>query len=391
MTTFRATSRALAVVLLASLTVSGCWDRKEINDVGFALASGIDLREDGQMVTTIQVAVPGALSRSPTGGGKQNQDAVMMFQAEGKTLDEMRMDVQAQLSRVLNTSHRRVIVIGEEMARHGVGELADEVSRSPMNRLRTFVVVARGTTARSLLAARYPLEAYPSEGIRELEKMDFGTETTLRDFFISSTLPGSQPNVTCFSLKGDKQPRFRTDGVAIFRDLKLVDFLDGEEADRFLLVRHKKKDGVVKVKFPSGGDHHVNVAFREVNSKPKVEVVDGKPRVSYQIYAAGIVMENTTRLDMMNPKHLEEINRAVQKKLTNDTVAMIRHLQKLKADALQVGTEIYRKEPDVWDQVKKDWPETFAAMDIPVRVEVNIRQVGMVGPSLHLQQEEIKK
>ncbi|MBL0386605.1 Ger(x)C family spore germination protein [Tumebacillus sp. ITR2] len=377
------------MTLLSVVLLTGCWDRREINDVGFAMATAMDRQSNGKFLFTVQVAVPTALSQSARGMSNQGTEPVMMVQAEGEDFTNLTWDLQKQMSRQLNTSHRRVLAVGEDMAKYGLQDLLDELSRSPANRLRTYLIVARGRQARDLLNITYPIEAYPSEAIREMEKMGLGTGSTLRDFFIEATQPGSQPVVTSYKLS-DKKPRlFQTEGIAVFRDLKLVGFVEGDGVQGLLMLKDKFKQGTVTLKIPSGGEHFLTVQLKKVHPTAKVELQRGKPVVSYHIKAEGVVVHNTTRLDLMNPKYIEELNRALSDKIVLDIQDAIHQLQKYKSDGIASGTEIYRHYPDEWEKLKKNWPDVFAKQKFAVTVEAQVRQIGMLGPQLELPSSEV--
>jgi spore germination protein KC len=378
-------------VLLSGVLFTGCWDRREINDVGFVMATAIDREKSGKFQVSVQVAVPTALSQSSRGMSNQGQEPVMWVTAQGAQLNNLRSDLQTQLSRKLNTSHRRVLAIGEDMAKYGLNELLDELSRNPQNRLRTYMIVARGHKASELLNINYPIEAYPSEGLREMEKIGFGTGSTLRDFFIESTLPGMQPVVSAYRLSDSPPHIFQLDGVAVFRDLKLVGYLQGHSAQGLLIVKEKLKDAVFSLHIPSGGDKFVTVLSKEIKCRPRVEIIDGKPHFSYQVRVQGIILQNTTKLDFMNPKYIEELNSALAQKTCEYIQQAIRQLQAYKSDGIAAGTELYRHHPKEWDKVKDDWPNQFAKLKFTVTADAQVRQVGMLGAQLELPSSEVVK
>ncbi|PWK10241.1 Ger(x)C family spore germination protein [Tumebacillus permanentifrigoris] len=381
----------LLTALLSAALLTGCWDRREINDVGFALATAIDRDSKGTFQVAVQVAVPTALSQSTRGMSNEGHTPVMTVISQGKEFDHLRADLQTQMSRKLNTSHRRVLVIGESMAKFGLHDVLDEFSRNPQNRLRTYLIVARGRKASELLSIEYPIEAYPSEGIREMEKLGLGTGSTLRDFLIESTMPGMQPIVTTYTLTKQQPHIFKIDGVAVFHDLKLVGYLEGPGVQGALIVKEKLKDSVFTLKIPSGGDHYINVQSKEIKCKPHVEIQNGKPHFSYHVAIQGIVMQNTSKLDLINPKYIEELNAALAKKVCEDVQAAIGQLQKLKSDGVGAGTELYRHHPDEWDKLKDDWPNQFAQQQFTVTADAQVRQVGMLGPQLEIPSSEVIK
>lgn len=65
---------------------TGCWDRHELTDRAFVVATGLDEGPDGSIVESVQMAVPSQMGDSP-GAGKQKEPFVVM-QATGKTVLE---------------------------------------------------------------------------------------------------------------------------------------------------------------------------------------------------------------------------------------------------------------------------------------------------------------
>lgn len=60
----------LCCLLLCSVLLGGCWDRREVNDVAFVMGTGLD-KEGDQYRVTMQIALPGQLGSSgSTGGGE---------------------------------------------------------------------------------------------------------------------------------------------------------------------------------------------------------------------------------------------------------------------------------------------------------------------------------
>lgn len=62
----RAVAACLPLLLL-SLLLSGCWERKELNELAFVLALGLDKAEKGYNVT-MQVVIPSSISSQNAGG-----------------------------------------------------------------------------------------------------------------------------------------------------------------------------------------------------------------------------------------------------------------------------------------------------------------------------------
>ena len=53
----------LTAVTLLMTVASGCWSRKEIEDLAFVVAVGVDMSPSGNIQITAQFAKPGAMGR----------------------------------------------------------------------------------------------------------------------------------------------------------------------------------------------------------------------------------------------------------------------------------------------------------------------------------------
>lgn len=54
-------------LLLLPVLLTGCWERKELNELAFVLGLGLDKVEDGYMVT-MQVVIPSSITSQSAGG-----------------------------------------------------------------------------------------------------------------------------------------------------------------------------------------------------------------------------------------------------------------------------------------------------------------------------------
>ena len=75
--------RILSLIILC-LFLTGCWDKKELNELAITMALGVDKIDDEYLVSA-QVVVPGEVSSMKGGAG---QSPVTLFQAKGATMND---------------------------------------------------------------------------------------------------------------------------------------------------------------------------------------------------------------------------------------------------------------------------------------------------------------
>jgi spore germination protein KC len=83
-------------ILILILLLSGCWDRREVNDIAIILGAAIDKEDNENIELSVQVFIPKALS----GGGGMNGGAsggggmTMVRTANGSSLADAASKLQ---------------------------------------------------------------------------------------------------------------------------------------------------------------------------------------------------------------------------------------------------------------------------------------------------------
>ncbi|WP_139491577.1 Ger(x)C family spore germination protein [Brevibacillus dissolubilis] len=382
------------LLLLTSTLLGGCWDRREINDVAFVMLTAMDKgKKEGTYTSYIQVAVPvkmggGQAGSSPGGKGEK---PYMTLHTTGRNLDEMRIEGERQLSRDMSVAHRRVLMIGESLAKKGIKPILDTISRNPKNRLRTMLVFTKGMDAREMISMKYDLEPFPSEVFREMITRKGDTPTTMRDFFIMATTPGVQPVASAFSRRGVEHSHTTLESIAIFRDFKLVGYVDEGQAMLLNSLLGRTTLGIIKVHLDDVPGH-ISIQLGKLQTKGDVKIQGDEPQFQYKVQATGHITENTTNLDLSNPKYVSQINKEFRQQLKDGYDKLLKSLQKqYKADSIGLGTLIYRSNPTYWKKIEKQWPKLFTKQKVQWSINANVREIGVTGPPLALPDDEVKK
>lgn len=97
--------------------MSGCWDRSEIEEKGFVIATGLDKgKEPGQVMVTYQIANPQVgLVNAPT-EAEQTSDIITFPAPDFLTAKDL---ANSKVARKLTFSHMKVFIVSEELARTG--------------------------------------------------------------------------------------------------------------------------------------------------------------------------------------------------------------------------------------------------------------------------------
>jgi len=381
------------IIVLLGLT-GGCWSRKELSETAIILGAGIDREPDGKVRLTLQIARPAAFGATEGGGGGGGGGAmvgtVWVVSGTGETVFDAQRNLSLQVSRRLYWSHNIILIFGEDASRQGVREVVNFFSRSPQPRETMWVGVAKGK-AEELLTSHSAMEKSSAQSLGFLERMKAGLFVEYKDFIRDLACPGTNPVAPRLELlyRGQHEgpvmelgPGYHKEavltGAAVFKDDRLVGWLDESETRGLLWLRNLIKKGAVTV--PSLNEPEKKITMEIIRSKTKVDpYYDGeKASFEVQIRVDGMLIEQQSKEVFTDP----EVMAALKKSLAADVERKARSaLEKARddyaVDVFGFGEAFHRKYKKEWPALKEYWDEEFARSDVDIAVEVRIRQSGM--------------
>jgi spore germination protein KC len=384
----RILSACTALALCLGL-LTGCWDRKEMDELAFVMASGIDLTEDGKLEVTLQIALPTGMPSPLSGGGKKAK-SVLVVSGTGKEGYTVLGKMQEQLSRRVNFGHRRVIVIGEKLARKGINQVLDNLLRSPESRYNSYIATAYGASAKQILNAPYLLESIPAIGINKIMAGDFSLAVKIDKFLDALSSYGQMPVTPGIRIaKADGgDPTITLDKIAVYRENKLVGYLSGGRMQAFRLLTGRP-DGMtlsMRVEPPKNEfEGFVGVQFLKVKPKIHTRIKNGKPEITLSFKGTGRVISNDTSLDMSKPATLMRLQKTLDAKLNKSIMSTVTLAQKkFKSDIFGFGREVHIQHPYVWKKIEKQWGTIYGEVPVHVETDVRIVRIGRTQAPGHL-------
>lgn len=376
--------------------LTGCWSRRELNDLAISVGMGFDKKDD-QVQVTIQIVNPGEVASKRGGTGMTTP--VSTFQATSQTIFEALRKISKQSPRRVYTSHLRILVISEELAREGITPILDGISRNHEMRTDFYIIVAKGTTAENVLKILTPIEKIPSNKLYttlELSEKIWAPTVKVRLDTLVSDLQteGKDPVLTGIEIKGDPRKGnemsnvdrispasyLQYSGVAIFKKDKLISWLNNKESKGYNYITDNVKSTIGHITCPKGGILAVEVVRTKTKMRGKVE--NGKPQIFVDVYLEEDVGEVQCKIDIMDPKSIAELEKAAEKEVQSIMEAAIQKAKKYEVDIFGFGEAIYRADPKYWNKNKSNWKEQFVDLPVHVKADVKIRRLGTVSDSL---------
>ncbi|MGE5585614.1 MAG: Ger(x)C family spore germination protein [Bacillota bacterium] len=395
------TLRAAALLLVPAVmvTATGCWNRREIETVGFVLAAGIDeAREEGKIQLTVLIAKPFAIGAGMGTHGTTEEKPFWVVSSTGYTVFEAVRNLLSQSPRRPFWAHNRFIVVGEEFARKGIGDVLDLFRRDGESRLRVWMVVAKGAKASDLLQTEFEIERMPPEGAKGLlEAARTGLSTVgedmLNDFLQRLEGEGIDPIATRaeivprpqeFDIRGELKREkiggsLRLTGAAVFRNDRLVGWLNKPETRGFNWITGKVRSGIIVIEKPGEEGKFIGLEILRAKGAFKPEVRDGRVTVTVKVEAEANVGDIQGFIDLLkSPELWASMERRMATVIENEVLAAVAKAQELGSDIFGFGAELNRRDPKKWACEFRDrWDEEFRDIDVQVEVKAKLRRSGL--------------
>lgn len=170
----------LSVILLL---LSGCADRKEIDDYAYVIAAGIDKADGEKYKFTVSLANVNAFGESKGGtNGITNVSAVATDFYSALDI------INNTVSKKMNLSHTKLIIFSADTARNGIKNFTDSFVREL--KIRPGTIVAVSENCGDYLENLSPvLEVNPEKYFKEIFETDntnYSVRSYLSDFFYAS-------------------------------------------------------------------------------------------------------------------------------------------------------------------------------------------------------------
>lgn len=407
--------RKLIICILFVLLLTGCWDRKELTNI--AIVGAIALDQDpssGQIVMTDEVIRPSTLK---TEGGTMQQPPVELVSTKGRTLFEASKNLTTKLDRTPFYTQTKVIVIGETLARNGgLVKVLDRLARSQQISSWSYLVVAKGSKASEILQVDKGLETVQANYLQLIlqnkKQNSTGSNPTLLNFMEANA--GQQ---TCSPIAGaveiENEPDLNQDaqnsqgggqtgeknthftvgesaqgiklyGTAVFKEEKLVGFLDNSETAALNWVTGKFQAGSVTAQSPYQKDSLITLELKRTTAQIQTVKEHGNYIFTVRINGIGELVEQQEDIDVSDPSVITQYQKAADNAVKTQIEKAISKLQKqYDADPLGFCAALHRQYPREWDAVERRWPEVFPHVRYAVNVQIKIKNTQLLEKSLH--------
>ncbi|WP_134682781.1 Ger(x)C family spore germination protein [Brevibacillus migulae] len=381
----------LILLSFSSITLAGCWDREELNEISLISGMAIDKGKNAKYRLSLEGVNAAELNPKTRSQGTPT----VVYSIEGNSISELAHKTNIGLSRKAVFSHMRTVVISEQIARAGMLEFLDFMERDREIRNDFNIIVATECQAVDVLRMLYPLQRISTAKIHvQLDTLtkDWGGDPNIRlkDFVNAIVSKGREPVAAVVRIRGSKEKGASVDniqkptpdglveviGFAVFKGEKMLGILPVHYSRVYLWTQDKLRRTSLTI--PCQKNAYLNMRVYNSNTNVEVAYENGKP-----VIKVGIKVE--TRLDGSECEDpLEKVETTMKyETLTADYIrkevasAIATIQKKYKADVFGFGEKMHIYAPKYYNKVKNQWDKEFARAQVKVQVIAKLRRTGL--------------
>lgn len=370
-----------SICILLTMSISGCWNRHELDTLGVVMGVGVDKSaEYGKVKITTQLVKPGQIK-------SQSKEAVSGTQAFwnvtgiGDAVSSTLGDITNKSSRKLFFPHNQVIIFNKLIAEEGIQKYLDFFVRNPETRMNVWVLISQDT-ALEILSVKSELEKLPANNIGKLIQTEAAATSQtravrLRDFVVglmSKTTASTAPFIK-ISKDGDKDV-VMISGTAVFKGDKLIGSMSKREGKGLLWVLGDIKSGIIEVS-DSSNDKVILETVR-ANSKIVPEINNNKITIKVKIFEEGNIGEQSGPKNLAKLSEIAYLENKKAEVIRGEVMASLKKAQELDADIFGFGESVHKKYPKQWKELEDNWDETFKNLHVEVDVNAKLRLMGRI-------------
>lgn len=174
--------------------------------------------------------------------------------------------------------------------------------------------------------------------------------------------------------KDNANAKIKNQGLAIFKDDKLIGEISREETLCYMLVSGKLKDAVINVPSPFEDADYVSLNISSVHSKNKVEIKNGTPFITCNISLSARVLSSTKTSNYLSKENSLALEYATNSYLNaNITDFLYKTSKELKSDFIGFGRNAVRSFKTMDDWKNYDWLNKYQNSEFNVNVNTTVK------------------
>lgn len=369
------------LILLLPL-LSGCYNYRELNELGITTAVSIDYK-DNNFYVIAEVINP----IKQQDASSSNNSPFVNYNSSSSSLQDAFRKVVLESPRQLYAAQLEIIVLSEEVVNNHLEEVLEYFARDPESRTEIKIIVAKTEDSTKAITLQTLLTSLSSSNIiksldlqSKVLGMDYPvTLNELLNMYIDPYLEVVLPSMTLYGNYeiGDEKENITTsspkaivkiDGSTITKDNKILGYLDLEESKILNLINGKLKETIIKMNYYDG---YIIFEPNRIKVSRELDIKNNIIKINISGYSK--TKEIQSNINAKDPKEIEKLNKALnmelEKKIT-DTFNSIR--EKYSTDVFGFQELYYRTNYKYFKENCTNWYEDIYPK-IKLEVKANVR------------------
>ncbi|MEH7093479.1 Ger(x)C family spore germination protein [Neobacillus vireti] len=372
--------KALFLTMVVSIFfLTGCWSRVEINDRAFVSTILVDKGKNGNIEVTLTFPLPNRLATGQSGGMLSLGKPYATLTYSGTNVSQAFHKMQVDLPRKISFGQAKLVIIGQEMAREGITKILEFIIREPSLNINLAMFVTPGK-AKDIINMVPTFERSQSRILLGFTKNDIALLTTPKDFLetvngdmaVSILKVGKRKMV---SENGKKVVWVGTDGVALFKNYKMVGKLSSYEGRGALWLRNTIKRALVTIQSPTD---HKEINLTVLQAKAKIHPSKSEP-YTFDVHFSveDDLSESDSSIDLSKETTIKKLELIAEKDIKERIEAAFTASKKAGADAFQFGEYLSWYKPKIWKKSARNWSSLYQdKVKLNIYVDLKIKRRG---------------
>ena len=370
--------RVWILVCLTSLLLTGCWDNKEVQDINYITALGVDYKDE-KYIIYVQMLDFATIAKQES--GKQTEQApIWIGRGTGSTLTEALIDLYTSSQQRVSWGHVTALVLTEAVLKpEQLSQVFDLTNRSQEIRYTKWVYGTKDKMEDLFTVSPFfqlsplhsllhePRDSYVQFSfIRPIQFVNF--IRLYREKAATVMLPSLHISTQNWSENLKQHPILEVNGGFLIKNKELMGWLPRSDllGTRWLASNNTHAAVVVQANGEAVG------SIRLEKPQSTIEVIRKPDDASYRIKLNVI----GTVQNVYKQVGIKEMKRSTEDTLRKELQNTFRKAALIHADPYELCLQLYRVDPILWKKLAEEKKDIYDKTALEIDVDVNIRYWG---------------
>lgn len=375
--------KKIILVILVTILCTGCWNYKELSELGITTAMSIS-KEGDEYVLVLEL-----MNIVDSEKSNLDQSPITTISGRGKTIFEAARSMNKLTSKIFFLADVDYVFLDKSVLTEDPKEIMDFLVRDTRLSLNFLIITSEETSGEDILSSISHFNTNSAKNLYEIinnSEERFGGIKALhvRDYIASNLETGSNiiyPNVVVENKDSSNNKSLensKSDGSVRVKDMIFFDsdknivHLNDNVMKGYNFLNNNIKNATVSIPC-DGGSFTIETLESKFDTKDKLS--SDKLLIKGEVGAEIVYYGCTFNLD--NTKELSKISKLAEKEVENYIEEALNLAKKHEYDFLNIGSYIYKNNKNYFDFKNNNWnKEGLSKINFDYNIDVSLYKQG---------------